>query len=78
LILLQASIKYEQEELHFAKTLLEQGNQGDPDVINNQACILFKENKHEEARDKFMEAAKVLGQSPDVSYNIALCHYKLK
>ena len=45
LILLQAGIKYEQDELHFAKTLLEQANESDPDVIANKACILYKENK---------------------------------
>jgi len=76
--LLQAAIKYEQEELHFAKTLLEQGNQADPDVICNQACVLYKEGKYEEAKNKFLEAQKILGQTPDISYNIALCYYKLK
>mmetsp|Transcript_34017 Transcript_34017/g.30796 ORF Transcript_34017/g.30796 Transcript_34017/m.30796 type:complete len:130 (+) Transcript_34017:436-825(+) len=25
-----------------------------------------------------MDAGKILGQSPDIAYNIALCHYKLK
>jgi len=78
LILLQAAIKIEQEELHFAKTLLDQANDNDPDVINNKACILFKEGKYEEARDRFNDAAKYLEQTPSLAYNIALCHYKLK
>ena len=57
--MLQAAIKYEQEELHFAKTLLEQGNQADPDVICNQACVLYKEGKYEEATKLFEEGLQI-------------------
>ncbi len=49
----------------------------DPWVSN--LCILpFQENRYEEACQKFTQAMQVVGYKPDLSYNIALCHYMLK
>eukprot|EP00331_Platyophrya_macrostoma_P015029 CAMPEP_0176475864 /NCGR_PEP_ID=MMETSP0127-20121128/43835_1 /TAXON_ID=938130 /ORGANISM="Platyophrya macrostoma, Strain WH" /LENGTH=619 /DNA_ID=CAMNT_0017871491 /DNA_START=108 /DNA_END=1967 /DNA_ORIENTATION=+ len=77
LLLLQTCIKYEQEELQFAKSLIQQASD-DPDMIINEGCVLFKENKFDEARKKFEDAMNTVGNSCELSYNIALCHYKLK
>jgi len=40
--------------------------------------VMFKEDKFEEARLKFGEAQQMLGYCPDLTYNIALCHYRQK
>ena len=78
IIVLQALIRYEKDEIQHAKTLLRQSNQDDADVIVNEGCVLYKENKFEEARVKFQEAMNLVGYSCELAYNIALCHYKQK
>jgi tetratricopeptide repeat protein 30 len=40
------------------------------------AAVQFKEGQYEAARVGFTTAAGLLGQQPDLTYNIALCHYK--
>ncbi|CAD8079796.1 unnamed protein product [Paramecium primaurelia] len=75
---LQALIRYEKNEFQHAKTLLKQNDMDDPDSIINEACILFKENKFEEARQRFQDAMNLTGYSCELSYNIALCYYKQK
>lgn len=42
IILLQSLIRYEQDEIQHAKSLLRQGNQEDPDIVVNEGCILYK------------------------------------
>ena len=39
---------------------------------------MFQEGKFDEACQKFTTAMQILGYKPDLSYNIALCHYRLK
>uniref|UniRef100_H3D143 Tetratricopeptide repeat protein 30 n=1 Tax=Tetraodon nigroviridis TaxID=99883 RepID=H3D143_TETNG len=75
---LQACIKYCEEDISAAKSLLEQLPQDDPDYIYNMGCLLYQEGKYEEACKKFTSAMQVLGYVPALSYNIALCHYSLK
>ncbi|KAK3782317.1 hypothetical protein RRG08_027865 [Elysia crispata] len=75
---LQAAIKYGEEDLPAAKSLVEQCPADDPDTEINFGCLLFKEKRYEEACEKFMGAMQVLGYKADLSYNIALCHYMLK
>ena len=77
-ILLQSLIRYEQDEIQHAKSLLRQANQEDPDIVVNDACILYKEGKFEEARLKFKDAMDAVGYDCEIAYNIALCHYKQK
>jgi len=48
------------------------------EAIVAQGCMLFKEEKYEEAKNKFQEALNIQGYQCDVGYNIALCHYKMK
>ncbi|XP_005101014.1 tetratricopeptide repeat protein 30A [Aplysia californica] len=75
---LQAAIKYGEEDLPGAKSLVEQCPADDADTEINFGCLLFKEKRYEEACEKFMGALQVLGYKADLSYNIALCHYMLK
>ncbi|XP_059163823.1 intraflagellar transport protein 70A-like [Physella acuta] len=75
---LQAAIKYGEEDLPGAKSLVEQCPLDDPDTEINLGCLLFKEKRYEEACEKFVAAMQVLGYKADLSYNIALCHYMLK
>jgi len=75
---LQAAIKYEQDDLAGTKTMLAQCVSDNSDTIVNLACVLFKEEKYEEAREKFADAMNMIGYSADLSYNIALCYYRMK
>ncbi|KAJ3278898.1 Tetratricopeptide repeat protein 30A, partial [Borealophlyctis nickersoniae] len=75
---LQAAIKYETEDISGCKLLIDQSRSDDPDTMVNQACLLFKEMKFEEACSKYAEAMKIVGYQAELSYNIALCHYQLK
>ncbi|KAJ3193110.1 Tetratricopeptide repeat protein 30A [Irineochytrium annulatum] len=78
LVKLQAAIKYELDDLPGCKLLVEQSPPDDTDTIVNQACLLYKEAKYEEAAMKYSEALKVLGYHPELSYTLALCNYQLK
>lgn len=75
---LQAAIKYGEEDLPGAKSLVEQCPPDDPDTEINFGCLLFKEGRYEEACQKFSTAMQILGYKPGLSYNIALCHYQMK
>ena len=76
--MLQAAIKYEQDDARGCKAQCDKCIAEDPEVIVAYGCIAFKESKYEEARQKFSDAMATLGYMPDVAYNVALCHYKLK
>mmetsp|Transcript_23975 Transcript_23975/g.66602 ORF Transcript_23975/g.66602 Transcript_23975/m.66602 type:complete len:651 (-) Transcript_23975:113-2065(-) len=75
---LLAAIKYEQDDTAGCRGMLDQCPDEDPDVIVNTGCVLYKEDKFEEARKKFVEAVNLLGYQPDLAYNIALCYYRMK
>ena len=78
LMKLQAAIKYGEEDLAGAKSLVDQCSSDDPDTEINRGCLLYKEARYEEALVKFAGAQQVVGYDPHLSYNIALCHYRLK
>lgn len=78
IIKLQAAIKYGEEDLSAAKSLVDQAPSDDPDTEVNLGCLLYKEGRFEEACTKFTNAMQVEGYKPDLSYNIALCHYSMK
>jgi len=78
LLMLQAAIKYEQDDLAGTKVLVDKCLGDDPDTIINYGCIAFKENLFDEARQKFTEAMNTLGYQSDLAYNVALCYYKQK
>ncbi|KAI9098104.1 hypothetical protein DFS34DRAFT_619641 [Phlyctochytrium arcticum] len=75
---LQAAIKYSMEDLVGCKALIDQTPPDDPDTLVNQACLLYKEGKFEEACGQYLDALKIVGYRADLSYNVALCHYMLK
>ncbi|XP_073534207.1 intraflagellar transport protein 70A isoform X2 [Phyllobates terribilis] len=75
---LQACIKYGEEDLSGAKSLVEQIPSDDPDSEINLGCLLYKEGQYEEACKKFITAMQVVGYKQDLSYSIALCYYTMK
>ena len=75
---IQVHIQYEQEEMAHAKSLITQLPPDSAEAIVAQGCILYKEEKYEQAKDKFSEALQVSGYQCDIAYNIALCYYKMK
>ncbi|XP_015778261.1 PREDICTED: tetratricopeptide repeat protein 30A-like [Acropora digitifera] len=75
---LQAAIRYGEEDLQGAKSMVEQCPSDDPDTEVNLGCLLYKEGRYSEACQKFQTAMNILGYQPDLSYNIALCYYSLK
>nr|XP_033785867.1 tetratricopeptide repeat protein 30A isoform X2 [Geotrypetes seraphini] len=75
---LQAAVKYGEEDLSGAKSLVEQLPVDDPDSEINMGCLLYKEGQYEEACKKFITTMQVVGYKPDLSYNIALCYYSMK
>lgn len=75
--MLLASIKYESDELSACASKLDACLPDDPETVIAYAAIAYKEGKFEEARVKYNEALNTLGYQADLSYNIALCHYKL-
>jgi len=75
---LQAAIKYGEEDLAGAKSLVDQCPADDPDTDINLACLLYKEGRYTEALAKYNTAQQHIGYDAHLSYNIALCHYRLK
>jgi len=41
-----------------------------------EGCILYKEQKFEEALKRFQDTINLVGSNCDLSYNIALCYFK--
>ena len=76
--MLQAAIKYEQDELSACKSLLDGCLPDDPETIIASAAIAYKEGQYEDAKNRYLDALNTLGYQADLEYNVALCHYKLK
>lgn len=70
---LQALIKYEQDECRLARSLMQQALPDNPDTWVNEGCILVKDEKFEEAIEKFEAAMQAKGYKSELAYNIALC-----
>lgn len=75
--LLQSAIRYAEEDIQSAKAILAESDQEDMDIMMDQACVLYKEDRFEEALEKYMEVKRVHGFIPEVAYCIALCYYRL-
>lgn len=75
---LQIAIQYELEEISHAKSLAQGLDTDSPEAIITEGCLLYKEEKYEESRQKFQEALNSSGYQCDLAYNIALCYYKMK
>ena len=61
-----------------AKSLITQMPNDAPERLVAEGCILYKEEKYEEAKAKFQESINMTGYQCDIDYNIALCYYKMK
>ncbi|XP_066152230.1 intraflagellar transport protein 70A isoform X1 [Euwallacea fornicatus] len=75
---LQAAIKYSQEDVLSAKSLVDACPNDDPDKEVNLGCLLYKDGNYEEALAKFTTALQNQGFKPYLAYNMALCYYRLK
>ena len=58
---LQAAIKYGEEDLVGAKSLVDQSPADDPDCDINRGCLLYKEARYDEALVKFNGAQQIVG-----------------
>ncbi|EAY01289.1 hypothetical protein TVAG_395360 [Trichomonas vaginalis G3] len=76
-VVLQAAIRYAQEDIQSAKSGLAAADQTDVNVMLDNACILYKEDRFEQALEVYMEIKRVHGFMPEVAYCIALCYYRL-
>jgi hypothetical protein len=69
--------RYEQDDLTGCRALLEEGLASAPDASIAHACLAFKEDRFEDSLKELSEAKNQLGYAADISYNMALCYYKL-
>lgn len=58
---IQIHIQYELEEMAYAKSLIGNLQPDSAEAIVAQGCILYKEEKYEQAKDKFNEALQISG-----------------
>lgn len=75
---LQAAIKYGEEDILAAKSLVDACPVDDPDRDINFGCLLYKEGSFEDALQKFSKTLQVIGFNSHLHYNIALCYFRLK
>mmetsp|Transcript_4542 Transcript_4542/g.11650 ORF Transcript_4542/g.11650 Transcript_4542/m.11650 type:complete len:654 (+) Transcript_4542:121-2082(+) len=75
---LQAAIKFQMDDMATSRALVETCPAEDPDTMVNQACIMYAEQRYDEALAKFNEAMNLVSFREDLAYNIALCHYRRK
>jgi len=77
-MLLQATINYEQDEVQLAKSFLDQcaPEAGERQVF--EGALLWKEKRYPDAMKMFQDAMNSAGYQPDLAYNIALCYYSQK
>ncbi|XP_025829179.1 tetratricopeptide repeat protein 30A isoform X2 [Agrilus planipennis] len=75
---IQSAIKYGEEDFTTSREIIESFLNEDADSDINIGCILFQEGYYEEALNKFLICLQNTGFKPYISYNIALCYYKLK
>eukprot|EP00746_Dinoflagellata_sp_MGD_P071276 gnl/MRDRNA2_/MRDRNA2_29060_c0_seq1.p1 gnl/MRDRNA2_/MRDRNA2_29060_c0~~gnl/MRDRNA2_/MRDRNA2_29060_c0_seq1.p1 ORF type:complete len:643 (-),score=152.81 gnl/MRDRNA2_/MRDRNA2_29060_c0_seq1:233-2161(-) len=75
-LLLQAAISYEQDEVQLAKSILDQCSP-DQDKLVFDGALLWKEKRYQEAMQMFSDAMNTAGYESALAYNVALCYYKL-
>ena len=75
--ILQFAIKYQMNDLSDAEKILNNAQEDRQETLVCRGCVLYKDNKFEDAQQMFTNAKK-LGESPDIEYNIGVCCYKLK
>ncbi|RDD39424.1 Tetratricopeptide repeat protein 30A [Trichoplax sp. H2] len=75
---LQSAIKFGEQDYSGSKALIDQCPSDDVDVEINNGCLLFMEDRYEEACRRFLTAQQMIGFQAGLSYNIALCYYHMK
>lgn len=83
---LQSAIKYAEDDIRSARSLVDQMSDGRSQSDGsfagekevNEGCLLLKEDRFLDALTKFSNGLKILGPRPDLMYNQALVHYKMK
>ncbi|OHT07373.1 TPR Domain containing protein [Tritrichomonas foetus] len=75
--LLQSDIRYAEEDIQSTKSILQESDQEDENIMIDQAVVLFKEDRYEEALEKYNDIKRTHGFSPEIQYCIALCYYRL-
>lgn len=78
LMQLYSLIALAQEDTRSCRRHLNRCDASNSSTLVNMGCVLFSEGKHAQAKDKFHDAAQLLGNKPELLYNQALCNYKLK
>ena len=85
-VMLQAAIKYEMDDLEDTKSLIDQLPEDDADTLVNHACVVYKEASaltadpalFDKARSTFIEAMNKTGFVAELAYAVALCDYQMK
>ncbi|GAB0093995.1 hypothetical protein DMENIID0001_091950 [Sergentomyia squamirostris] len=75
---LQSAIKYASEDYAGAQALLLQRPTGTEATLNDEGCLLYQANLHEDALQRFTSALQMGGFNPLVAYNAALSHFRRK
>lgn len=74
---LQASIKYEEDDMAATKAFVDRCLPDDPDTLVARGCVAYKEGDFAGASKLFNDAMGQLGYQPDIAYNAAVCAYKM-
>jgi len=77
-MLLQAAISYEQDEVQLARSYLDQCSPEAEERQVFEGALLWKEKRFVDAMKQFSDAMNTGGYQPDLAYNIALCYYSQK
>jgi tetratricopeptide repeat protein 30 len=75
--ILQAAIRYTEEDIQSAKSIITESDPENQDIMLDAAVILFKENRFDEALKKYTEIKRRHGFKLEIAYCIALCYYRL-
>jgi len=77
-MLLQAAISYEQDEVQLSRSFLDQCT---PEAEERQVCegaLYWKEKRYHDAMKQFTDAMNTGGYQSELAYNVALCYYSMK
>eukprot|EP00931_Biecheleriopsis_adriatica_P094237 TRINITY_DN6790_c0_g1_i3.p1 TRINITY_DN6790_c0_g1~~TRINITY_DN6790_c0_g1_i3.p1 ORF type:complete len:646 (+),score=188.81 TRINITY_DN6790_c0_g1_i3:85-2022(+) len=77
-LLLQATISYEQEEVQLSRSILDQCSPESDEQQIFEGALLWKEKRYPEAMKQFTDAMTTNGYQANLAYNIALCYYSSK
>merc|ERR1712232_636492 len=76
-MLLQAAISYEQDEVQLARSILDQCSPEAEERQVFEGALLWKEKRLPDAMKQFTDAMNTAGYQPDLAYNIGLCYYSM-